>query len=76
MKEFCFSALPFIILGLSVIIIVVNKDKKNNCLLEGMILGLALGSCFSSVLDINLGLSMSLGMVVGEAIGSTIKKGN
>ena len=78
MKEFIMAALPFVIIGICIIILIVNskynKKDKNSYLLEGLSLGMCFGLCFSNSLNIDLGLGLSLGMLIGEAIGSAIKK--
>ena len=75
MKDFIFASLPFIIIGICVVIIVVNNRKNKNkesyisegmCL--GMSFGLLIGASFSSE---HLGMFLSLGMLVCEAIGSS-----
>lgn len=83
MKEFILAVLPYVIIGLSIIVICVNnnktkqakfKAKDNNYLLEGMVVGITLGASFATSLKIDLGLGISLGMLIGEAVGSSIKK--
>ncbi len=75
MKEFILAALPYIITGLSIIIICVNNKKKNkNYIMEGMLFGLSLGASLSTTLKVDMGLGMTIGMLIGEAIGSYIKK--
>lgn len=77
-KDFILAALPFIIIGISVAIIIVNNKKnksKESYICEGMCFGMSfgllLGTLFSSEY---LGMFLSMGMLVGEAIGSYIKK--
>lgn len=83
MKEFILATLPYVIIGLSIVVICVNnnktkklktKVKDSNYLLEGMVVGITLGASFATSLKIDLGLGISLGMLIGEAIGSAIKK--
>lgn len=79
MKDFIWAALPFIIVGLCLAVILANRDhKQNNYSAEGMCigmcLGMCLGLCLSSVLSIDMGLSLSLGMLIGETVGLLIKK--
>lgn len=77
MKEFLLAALPFIICGIAVIVILKNTKKqtsKDNYLVEGMCLGLAFGSMIGAMFPSQLGLCLSLGMLIGEAIGSYFKK--
>lgn len=80
MKEFIMAALPFIILGLCIIIIIKsnmnNKNKDNTYISEGMILGMCFGLLISSSLKLNTGLYLTLGMIIGEAIGCNITKDN
>ena len=79
MKDFILAALPFVIMGISFAIIIVNNHKNKNkgtYTIEGMCLGMSfgllLGTLFSSEYN---GLFLSLGILIGEAIGSFIKKG-
>lgn len=79
MKDFILAALPFLIIGVCVAVIVVHynaKDnhKKENYLVEGMCVGMCLGVAVSSALNINMGLGIGLGMLVGETAGIFIKK--
>lgn len=77
MKEFLLAALPFILCGIAVIVILINTNKqttKDNYLVEGMCLGLAFGSMIGAMFSSQLGLCLSLGMLIGEAIGSYFKK--
>lgn len=75
MKDFIWAALPFIIAGLCLAVILANGDhKQNNYLTEGMCIGMCLGLGLSSVLSIDMGLSLSLGMLIGETVGLLIKK--
>ena len=77
MKEFLLAALPFIICGMAIIVILMNTKKqksKDNYLAEGMCLGLAFGSMIGALFPSQLGLCLSLGMLIGEAIGSYFKK--
>lgn len=74
MKEFILAALPWVIMGISVAVLVVNRKKTQGTvdtyITEGMCAGTVLGS-----MDVfNMGLGISLGMLVGEAIGYCIKK--
>lgn len=76
MKDFILAALPFIITGISIIIITVNSKKnKENYIPEGMCIGMSFGLMFSNLFNSNyMGLSLSIGMLLGEVIGSFIKK--
>lgn len=79
MKDFILAALPFVIIGVCVAIIVAHyktKDahKKENYLVEGMCVGMCLGLAVSAALHINIGLGIGLGMLVGETAGIFIKK--
>lgn len=75
MKEFILSALPWVIIGLCIVVICANKkSKKNDYISEGMCIGMSLGILFSTMLNINLCLGLSIGMLIGEAIGISIKK--
>lgn len=75
MKDFILAALPFIIVGLCLAVILANGDhKQNNYSAEGMCIGMCLGSSLSCALSINMGLSLSLGMLIGETVGLLIKK--
>lgn len=72
--SFLKNALPFIIIGVSVIVIVVNINKKDTYLSEGMIFGVMLGAMIGYSFKLKLELCISLGMIVGEAIGSIVVK--
>lgn len=72
--SFLKNALPFIIFGVSVVVIVVNISRKNTYLSEGMIFGVMLGAMIGYSFKLKLELCISLGMIVGEAVGSLIVK--
>lgn len=72
--SFLKNALPFIIFGLSVVVIVVNINRKNTYLSEGMLFGIALGGIVGYSFKLRMELCISLGMIVGEAVGSLIVK--
>lgn len=76
MREFILAALPFIIIGLSIAIIMVNdKKNKESYICEGMCLGMSLGLLIgNSFSNQYLGMYISLGMLIGETIGSYINK--
>ncbi|MGN0483738.1 MAG: hypothetical protein ACI4HI_09325 [Lachnospiraceae bacterium] len=77
MRDFIFAALPFVIMGICIIILCVNhskKDTEKTYLNEGMLVGMCLGCSVSSVLHVNMGLAMSMGILIGEIIGILIKR--
>lgn len=81
MKDFILAALPFVITGISIAIIIVNCNKENKKLKEGtyisegMCIGMSIGLLIGNLFDLEyLGMSLGLGMLIGEAIGSCIKK--
>ena len=79
MKDFVLAALPFVIIGVCVAIIMAHyktkdNDKQETRLVEGMCIGMCLGVAVSTALRINIGLGISLGMLVGETVGIFIKK--
>lgn len=78
MKEFILAALPWVIMGISVAVLVVNRKKTQGTvdtyITEGMCLGMCAGTVLGSMDVFNMGLGISLGMLVGEAIGYCIKK--
>lgn len=76
MIDFIMSALPFVIIGVCIAVIVVGyKGKKEeNYLLEGMCFGMCLGITLSTALKLDMGMGVSLGMLIGEAVGIFIKK--
>lgn len=81
MKDFILAALPFVIAGISIAIIIVNCNKENKKIkggtytTEGMCIGMSIGLLIGNLLDLEyLGMSLGLGMLIGEAIGSCIKK--
>lgn len=75
MKDFIFTALPFVIIGICLASICANfkKEKKTYCS-EGMAIGMCFGVAIASSLQINLGLGISIGTLIGEAIGITKEK--
>ena len=72
--SFLKNALPFIIFGISVVVIVVNLNKKNTYLSEGMLFGIAIGVAVGYGFKLQLELCIALGMIVGEAVGSLLVK--
>ncbi len=78
MKDFIMAALPFIILGVCIVIICKcnkdNKNKDNTYILEGMVLGMSFGLMLGTMLEYSTGLCLSLGMVIGQTIGCSIEK--
>ena len=76
MKDFILTSLPFIIIGISVAVIIVNSNKnKETYISEGMCLGMSFGLLLgTSFGNEHIGLFLSLGMLIGEAIGSFIIK--
>lgn len=74
MKDFIIEALPFVICGIAIICLAMNKDKKESYIGEGMCLGMCFGSMLGAMYPSYLGLSLSLGMLIGEAIGSSFSK--
>ena len=74
MKDFIRTALPFVICGIAIICLAMNKDKKESYIGEGMCLGMCFGSMLGAMYPSYLGLSLSLGMLIGEAIGAFFSK--
>lgn len=84
MKDFILAALPFIIMGISIVIIVINSKKnkenkeskeKESYILEGMCFGMSAGLLLETqFLNEYMGMFLSLGMLIGEAIGFYIRK--
>ena len=81
LADFILTALPFVIVGISIAIIVVNCNKENKKLekgtyiSEGMCIGMSIGLLLGNLYDDgHLGIFLGLGMLIGEAIGSGIKK--
>ena len=72
--SFLKNALPFIIFGISVVVIVINLNKKNTYLSEGMLFGIAIGVAVGYGFKLQLELCIALGMIVGEAVGSLFVK--
>lgn len=72
--SFLKNTLPFIIFGVSVVVIVVNINRKNTYLSEGMLFGIALGGIVGYSFKFRMELCIALGMIVGEAVGSLIVK--
>ena len=77
MKEFILAALPFVIIGLCVAVIVKNcktSKEEKTYITEGMCLGMCFGSLIGSFFIKHIGIFLSLGMLIGETIGCSIKK--
>lgn len=72
--SFLKNALPFVIFGISVVVIVVNLNKKNTYLSEGMFFGIAIGTAVGYGFKLQLELCIAFGMIVGEAVGSLLVK--
>lgn len=52
MNDFILTALPFIAMGISIVIITVNSKKnKENYIPEGMCLGMCFGLLFSNLFN-------------------------
>lgn len=83
---FAAAALPWVIMGICVIVLLVNRKKLSNADpdeevemdygTEGMCLGMCFGTALESSLHGSLGIGMSLGMLVGLVLGQAIKKKN
>ena len=90
MLDFMKAALPWIAIGLSMIIAGmssksikarassettdVKKDGKENYIVVGMCVGMSIGMLLGQLLYNNLALGMCIGMSIGLAAGSSIKK--
>lgn len=90
MLDFMEAALPWIAIGLSMIIAGmssksrkakassettdVKKDGKENYIAVGMCVGMSIGMLLGQLLYNNLALGMCIGMSVGLAASSSIKK--
>lgn len=90
MLDFMEAALPWIAIGLSMIIAGmsskskkakassettdVKKDGKENYIAVGMCVGMSIGMLLGQLLYNNLALGMCIGMSIGLAAGSSIKK--
>lgn len=90
MLDFMKAALPWIAIGLSMIIAGmssksrkakassettdVKKDGKENYIAVGMCVGMSIGMLLGQLLYNNLALGMCIGMSIGLAAGSSIKK--
>lgn len=90
MLDFMEAALPWIAIGLSMIIAGmssksrkakassettdVKKDGKENYIAVGMCVGMSIGMLLGQLLYNNLALGMCIGMSIGLATGSSIKK--
>lgn len=76
MKEFLQAALPWVCIGLSLAVVVVNHVRRKqakehgsnaeNSMLVGMVIGMALGYMVDSSTGVSYG--MLLGMVIGMCI--------
>lgn len=72
---------PWLIIGISIIVIVVNnKKKESNYLVQGMIYGTLLGSIIGLTLKYIIKLKADVGLYIaicflfGEVLGTLIKK--
>lgn len=72
---------PWLIIGISIIVIIVNnKKRENNYLVHGMIYGTLLGSIIGLTLKYiiklkaDVGLYIAICFLLGEVIGTLIKK--
>ncbi|MDO4978191.1 MAG: hypothetical protein Q4E53_13135 [Eubacteriales bacterium] len=83
MKEFVFAVLPWIIIGLVLIVYFVKRksprspkqnEKVTDYSTEGMCMGICFGCAIGATNVINIGSAISLGMLVGLTIGMLIKK--
>lgn len=76
MLEFIRAALPWVLMGVSIAILVVNAKKYegNNYMTEGRWLGLFAGITVGTMGFFSLGIGIALGMLAGEAIGCLIRK--
>lgn len=75
MKDFIMSALPFVVTGVCIAIMVVNQKKgRKSYVTEGMLLGLGVGISIYSSKQANTGFGTSLGMLVGATIGCCIER--
>lgn len=74
MKDFIEAALPFVLCGIAIICLLMNRNKKDTYLCEGMCLGMCFGSMLGAMFTSYLGLTLTLGMLLGEVIGSFFSK--
>lgn len=81
MKDFMYAALPWILLGLAVAVILTvkpfsRKDKETacDCRTEGMCIGMCLGCAIGAAGVMNIGTGLSLGVLIGMCVGMRIKK--
>ena len=73
MKDFIFAALPWVLTGLTVALVIAVHDKREEtCQIQGMLLGMAAGCLLSALGVMTAGLGISLGMLVGQGIGLLI----
>ena len=73
MKDFIFAALPWVLTGLTVALVIAFHDKREEtCQMQGMLLGMAAGCLLSALGVMAAGLGISLGMLVGQGIGLLI----
>lgn len=83
-KEFIYAALPWVAMGLLVVILAVRSTTKQNPKdefidnygTEGMCLGMCFGTAIGAIFCNDTGLGISLGMLVGLAMGSCVRKEN
>ena len=83
-RAFLQTALPWVIMGICVVILAANHKKpaknerdehaQGNYATEGMCLGMCFGATFCAIWNCSLGIGLSPGMLVGLVIGQTIRK--
>ena len=78
MREFAAAALPWIVIGIAVAVLLAYRGKKKGeyetCMTEGMCIGMCIGTAIGSSGILDLGLGISLGMLLGELAVMNIKK--
>lgn len=74
MKDFITAALPFVVCGSAIICLVMNRNKKESYIGEGMCLGMCFGSMIGAMSPSYLGLSLSLGMLIVKLLACFLVK--
>ena len=81
MKDFITAALPWIIIGIAIVLLAVNAGKRKkgekkgaDSMSEGMCIGMCIGVALGASGVLDLGLGISLKMLAGMAVGSCVKK--
>ena len=77
MDQFIHGTLPYILVGLVLVILVWDQhrpQRKASFIMGGMCLGLLAGLGIAMLMKQDLGLGVGIGMLLGEVLGLLVKK--